>query len=329
MVECACHTNTRVCTRSVCGKVVDVSGKSQMLYSMNSGDDAPRVPRGLVLVSALPGVIDAGQVCDVTSTYLHDSLEHRRVVTFDADEIVDYRASRPLGRFDGRGFSINEVPEVAIELMWDERGEPFLFLFGPEPDLRWKAMSEALIDVCEVLGVRLHVSIRSVPAEVPHTRLVSMVPHANGVARANDRHEAPDSEPLEVPVSFSAFAEVAMEAAEISSRGFVAQVPHYLARSSFPAAVLALLRRVSESAQLQFPLTDLGEVVSVSSKVIESDVRENGELSQHVEVLEKAYDSVRAQSGEGDRTVLDTPTAEEIGASLEKFLQETARDEEE
>lgn len=297
------------------------------LYRIADGAEAPQVPRGLTLVSTIPGAIDAGRICTVTERYLHDSLEHRRVVTFNSDELIDFRSSRPKGQFDGRGFTLDAIPELAIDLMWDDAGTPFLLLFGPEPDLRWETLSDVLVDVCETFAIDTHVSLRSVPAEVPHTRVISMIPHANATARAHGAPVPPNSDPIDVPISFSAFAEVRMEHAAIPSRGFVAQVPHYLTRASFPAGALALLRRVSDVAQLQLPLADLGDVVTVSSRVIDSDVEDNEELSRYVQELEEVYDAVRSHSGEGEeRTVLDTPTAEEIGESLERFLAESTND---
>lgn len=297
------------------------------LYRIAGGAEAPRIPRGLTLISTIPGAIDAGRICAVTERYLHDSLEHRRVVTFNSDELIDFRSSRPQGQFDGRGFSLEAIPEFAIDLMWDDAGAPFLLLFGPEPDLRWNALSESLVDVCETFAIDTLISLRSVPAEVPHTRVIAMIPHANAPARAHGAPTPSCSQPIDVPVSFGAFVEVRMERAVIPSRGFVAQVPHYLTRTSFPAGALALLRRVSEIAELQLPLADLGDVVAVSSRVIDSDVEENEELGRHIEALEEAYDAVRAQAGEGEeRTVLDTPTAEEIGESLERFLAESTND---
>lgn len=309
--------------------MADHTMRRRPLYWLADGDEAPQVPRGLVLVSALPGAIDAGHICDVTSRYLHESLEHRRIATFDADELIDFRSSRPVAKFDGRGFSMDAVPEIAVDLMWDEAGKPFLLLFGQEPDLRWNGAADSLVELCDVFGVSSHVTLRSVPAEVPHTRLIAMVPHANAVARAAGAPVPPDSEPMEVPASFAAFTETVMETAEISSRGFVAQIPHYLTRTAFPAGALALLRRVSEAVDLQLPLADLGEVVSVSSRVIDSDVEENDELGRHIASLEEAYDAVRSSLGEGERTVLDTPTPDEIGESLERFLAESSRDDEE
>ena len=54
------------------------------------------MPRtGLTLVHALPGMVDAGNACRIASTYLRDELRHLRLVSFETDELVDYRGARP------------------------------------------------------------------------------------------------------------------------------------------------------------------------------------------------------------------------------------------
>ena len=54
---------------------------------------APR--NGLTLVHALPGLVDAGNSCRIAATYLRDQLRHVPLVSFDTDELLDYRGSRP------------------------------------------------------------------------------------------------------------------------------------------------------------------------------------------------------------------------------------------
>lgn len=296
------------------------------LYRVTSGALAPSVPRGLTLVSTLPGVIDAGQVCRVAATYLTDSLPHERLITFEADELIDFRSSRPLALFDGSRFALDSEPSLHIDLLHDEAGVPFLLMSGLEPDLRWYAMSDALVEICETFEIARHMSLRAVPAEVPHTRVISLVPHANAVAQPRSPEDAYRTAPLEVPASFAAFLDVRLEAAGLSSQGFVAQIPHYLSRTSFPAGALALLRRVGQAAGLSFGLMGLGDIVEASTRLISTEVAENRELEAHVRDLEEAYDAMQHGVGEDAHTVLDMPTADEIGDRLERFLAENTRD---
>ncbi|MGO3313199.1 MAG: PAC2 family protein, partial [Brachybacterium tyrofermentans] len=112
------------------------------LYRFESADVLAEVPRtGLTLVHALPGLVDAGNACRIASTYLRDELRHLRLVTFDMDELLDYRGSRPQAVFDGTSYTSVDIPELTLSLMYDESDRPFLFLDGPEPDLQWRRLA--------------------------------------------------------------------------------------------------------------------------------------------------------------------------------------------
>src|SRR5690625_4035380 len=124
------------------------------LYRFESAEVLAAVPRdGLTLVHALPGMVDAGSACRIASTYLRDELRHLRLVTFDADELLDYRGSRPQAVFDGTSYTSVDIPDLTLWLMYDEADRPFLFLDGPEPDLQWRRLAEALTALVEFFDV--------------------------------------------------------------------------------------------------------------------------------------------------------------------------------
>ncbi|MDN5820840.1 MAG: PAC2 family protein, partial [Brachybacterium sp.] len=150
------------------------------LYRFESTEVLEAVPRsGLTLVHALPGMVDAGNACRIAATYLRDELRHLRLVSFDTDELLDYRGSRPHATFDGTSFVDVEVPELTLSLMYDEQDRPFLFLDGPEPDLQWRRLAEAMIDLVEFFDVERVVGMQGVPMAVPHTRPIGLFAHAH------------------------------------------------------------------------------------------------------------------------------------------------------
>src|SRR5699024_8417039 len=138
------------------------------------------VPRtGLTLVHALPGMVDAGNACRIAAGYLRDELRHLRLVSFETDELLDYRGARPQATFDGTSFVEVDVPELTLSLMYDEQDRPFLFLDGPEPDLQWRRLAEALIDLVEFFDIERVVGMQGVPMAVPHTRPIGLFAHAD------------------------------------------------------------------------------------------------------------------------------------------------------
>ena len=174
----------------------------------------------------------------------------------DVDELLDYRGSRPQAAFDGTGYTSVDVPEMALYLMYDEADRPFLYLEGPEPDLQWRRLTQAIIDLVEFFEVELVVGMSAIPMAMPHTRPIELIAHANQAAP--DRPVRPEGEEGEiiVPAAFAALLEFELGRAGHPAMGYAAQIPHYLTRTDFPAGALALLRRVSDAAQLELPLVE-------------------------------------------------------------------------
>lgn len=304
------------------------------LYRFESTEVLEAVPRGgLTLVHALPGMVDAGGACRIASTYLRDELRHLPLVSFDTDELVDYRGARPQATFDGTSYVDVELPELTLSLMYDERDRPFLFLDGPEPDLQWRRLTEALIDLVEYFDVERVVGMQAVPMAVPHTRPIGLFAHANDPAllgRPGTRPtpapgtshdpESEDSAELVIPAAFSALLEHRLGRAGHPAMGYAAQVPHYLTRTDFPAGALALLRRVSEAAELDLPLVHLGDLTDAATVALQGTLVQNGEVRQIVSALEEQYDAMKDAEQSPLATTMDLPTADELGEHFERFL---------
>ncbi|MBB5832012.1 PAC2 family protein [Brachybacterium aquaticum] len=305
------------------------------LYRFESTEVLEAVPRsGLTLVHALPGMVDAGNACRIAARYLRDELRHLRLVSFDTDELLDYRGSRPQATFDGTSYTDVDIPELTLWLVYDEADQPFLLLDGPEPDLQWKRLVEALTDLIEYFDVERVVGMQAVPMAVPHTRPIGLFAHANDPALLGMPHTrptpAPGTDPSEgeegmaelvIPAAFGALLEHTLGRAGHPAMGYAAQIPHYLTRTDFPAGALALLRRVSEAADLELPLVHLGDLTDAATVALQGTLAQNNEVRQIVSALEEQYD---AMSEGADRaplaTTLDLPTADEIGEHFERFL---------
>ncbi|MCT1385283.1 PAC2 family protein [Brachybacterium sp. p3-SID1565] len=323
------------------------------LYSFESMDVLAAVPReGLMLVHALPGLVDAGNSCRIAATYLRDQLRHMKLVSFDIDELLDYRGSRPQAVFDGLSYTSVDIPSLSLTLMYDEADRPFLFLDGPEPDLQWKRFGQAVIDLVEYFEVERVVGMQAVPMAVPHTRPIGLFAHANdpsllagegredGVGapdRSVGQGEAPagssshpagggPDQPSEgaeivVPASFGALLEFELGRSGHPAMGYAAQIPHYLTRTDFPAGALALLRRISDATGLELPLVDLGDLTDAATGALQATLAQNAEVRQIVTALEEQYDTMREdQDGSPMATTMDLPTADEIGDHFERFL---------
>ena len=124
-----------------------------------------------MLLYYLDGFIDAGGAGRLLATHLLSTLDHQEVASFDVDSLIDYRSRRPVMTFTKDHWESYDAPELAVHLLHDAAGTPFLLLNGPEPDHVWEGFTGAVRQaVASALGVRLAVGFHGIPMGVPHTR---------------------------------------------------------------------------------------------------------------------------------------------------------------
>ena len=146
------------------------------LYEMNPDVS---VPPGLPLVAGLTGFADAGGAVAQTTEYLRSTLDTTVVATFDVDELLDYRARRPIILFEGDHLTEYTPPRLALDLARDELGQPFLLLTGFEPDFQWEQFTTAVLELVDQFEVSSTTWINAIPMPVPHTRPISVTVSGN------------------------------------------------------------------------------------------------------------------------------------------------------
>jgi predicted ATP-grasp superfamily ATP-dependent carboligase len=275
---------------------------------------------GPVMVLALQGFLDAGNAAASAVSHLHDGFAGRVVATFEVDALYDYRARRPLITFREDHYEGYQAPRLVVRVMRDADDVPYLMLHGPEPDIHWEAFAGAVRSVVEHFGVRLVVTLGSVPMAVPHTRPTMITQHANRAALMVQPNVWRGD--LAVPASAAALLEVRLGEWEHPATGFVAHVPHYLAQSDYPLAAVKLLESLEVVSGLSLDLRGLEERAEQSGREIASQIADNPEVAQVVAGLEQQFDAFHQSEGEPLPLAeeRDLPTAEELGEEFERFL---------
>jgi hypothetical protein len=216
-------------------------------------------------------------------------------------------------------------PKLELHLLRDDDDTPFLLLTGPEPDLQWERFIAALIGLVRELDVRLTVGIHAIPMSIPHTR-------PGGVTAHGTRPELiagyePWIANVQVPASVTNLLQFRMGQQGLDAIGFAAHVPHYLSESEYPQAAELLLTSVSRATGLLLP-TDALRVAGENVRAeVERQLTENQQASAVVRALEEQYDAF--MRGRGTNLLTETnslPTADELGAELERFLAEHRKD---
>lgn len=280
------------------------------------------VPPGLVLLEALDGFIDIAGVSKAARDHLLATLPNEVVATFDVDQVVDYRARRPLLTFDRDHWSGYADPVLAIHLVTDAEGNRFLLLSGPEPDVQWERFIAAVRAIVERFEVRLVIGMQAIPMAVPHTRPVGITAHGSRPELVSGYEPWVDQ--VHVPGSAGSLLEYRLGAAGLDAMGFAVHVPQYLAQAEFPQASATLLEAVAKVAGLVLPVDALTEAGTRIRGEIDAQVERSEEIAAVVAGLERQYDALvesrlRQNLLDGDESL---PSGEELGAELERFLAE-------
>ena len=275
-----------------------------------------------VLVVALTGFVDAAGAARLAAEHLRSTGDPVTVADFDADQLYDYRARRPAMLFVEDHWESYEDPRIRIEALTDTAGARFLLLDGPEPDVQWERFAAAVGGLCERLGVRVSVGLNAIPMAVPHTRPLGVTAHAS-------RHELiaghrPWLQRVQVPGGAAHLLEFRLGRAGRDAMGFAVHVPHYLAQTDYPAAAVTLLEAVSSATGLSLVAEDLRSAAAAVRADVDGQVERSEEVATVVRALEEQYDAYVAGRGpdllSGESGPL--PTADELGAELERFLAE-------
>ncbi|MFF5181046.1 proteasome assembly chaperone family protein [Micromonospora sp. NPDC000316] len=293
------------------------------LYELT--DDLPDLGQP-VLIQALTGFVDAGNASRLAREQLLTSLESRPIATFDVDQLFDYRSRRPVMTFVEDHWESFDAPKLELHLLHDDDETPFLLLTGPEPDLQWERFSAAVAGLAIRLDVRLTVGLNSIPMAVPHTRPTGVTAHATRPELISGYE--PWLQRVQVPGSVGHLLEFRLGEQGRDALGFAAHVPHYVAQTEYPAAAEVLLTSVSRSTGLLLPGDGLRSAAEVVRVEIDRQVAQTEDAAALVQALEEQYDAFARGRGEKSLLAADAgplPTADELGAELERFLAEQTR----
>lgn len=299
--------------------VLDPNGLFEMV------DDAPHLERP-VLLQALDGFVDAGSAVQLAREHVMSTRGARLIARFDIDQLLDYRSRRPTMKFVEDHWESYEEPVLGLYHVRDDEGTAFLMLAGPEPDLQWERFIAAAMTLIERFDVRITVGLNAIPMAVPHTRPIGVTAHATRPELIAGYE--PWLRQVQVPASVANLLEFRLGKHAHDAIGFAVHVPHYLAQSPFPAAAEELITRLSRSTGLLLPTEELRNAAELVRVEVDKQVAAAEDATALVKMLEQQYDSFSEGRQGPNLLAADTaalPTADELGAELERFLAEHNR----
>ncbi|WP_433673673.1 proteasome assembly chaperone family protein [Microbacterium gorillae] len=293
------------------------------------------VPAGLPLVVLMTGFTDAGgAVAGLINRFREDGTADV-LGRFSNDVLLDYRARRPIVTFVRDHLTDYRPPRLELSLAHDVLGQQFLLLSGYEPDFAWEAFADVVLGLAAEHRVSGVTWVHAIGMPVPHTRPI-------GVTVSGNREDLIASLSVwqpetQVPATAGHLLEYRLAENGTSIAGLVLLVPHYLADTEYPGAMLVALEKMTAATGLVFATDPIVEANREFLVKVEEQIADNEELQRMIAALETRYDAYRAgQFHEMERgeytseTLLDgapLPSADELAAELERFLANRPGDE--
>ncbi len=280
---------------------------------MSDADQTPGagVLRNPVIVAAFEGWNDAGDAATSAVSQLGVAWGASPLAELDPEGFYDFQVSRPTVRlvegvtrtidWPTTRLSVCRLPTAPCDV---------ILIHGIEPNFRWKAFCQELLDIALANGVATVITLGALLADVPHTRPVQVAatatdqPTAQRLGLAGSHYEG--------PTGISGVFQDICARAGIPSISFWASVPHYVSQAPSPKATLALLHRVEEVLDIEVPLGGLPEQADEWETEVSQIAAEDEEISEYIKALE-------------DREEEDEPlkpaSGESIAAEFERYLR--------
>ena len=274
------------------------------------------------MVVVLNGWIDAGGAARAAADAIEDDSAASPIVEFDDDVYVDFRARRPIMELREGLNSVLNWERITLCHGRDQTGRDVLLLTGPEPDMAWHRFTRAVTGLAATLGVRNFAHLGAYPFATPHTRpaRISITSPSQDVLMRVPYIRSS----IDVPAGVAAALEHSMHDIGVPSIGIWAQVPHYIAAMTYPAASVALLDGLREATGLVVDAATLRSDVMIQGRRLDSLVAANSEHQSMIQQLEELYDSADDEAAHTDvrsQPTLEIRSADELAAEVEEYLR--------
>jgi predicted ATP-grasp superfamily ATP-dependent carboligase len=185
---------------------------------------------------------------------------------------------------------------------------------GIEPNMRWRAFCDEILDVVRTLDVRNVVTLGALLSDTPHTRPTQVTGTAYDPASAA-RYGLTQSR-YEGPTGIVGVLQDACVSVGIPAISFWAGVPHYVSQPPNPKATVALLHSVEEVLDLAVPLGELPDQAIEWQKLVDEMAAEDDEVTEYIRNLEER---------DNDEGELRETSGDVIAGEFERYLRRRDR----
>lgn len=265
-----------------------------------------------VAIVGFEGWNDAGEAASGVVNHLGIAWQATPIGAIDPEDFYDFQVNRPVIEFTGGHTQRLIWPTTRISLARARTREApelpvapptglardVVLVHGIEPNMRWRAFSDELVQGLESLGVELIILLGALLADAPHTRPVPVSVGSSNAKLADDARAGMVD--YKGPTGIVGVLQHACTAAGIPTVSLWAQVPHYVAQPPSPKATLALLRGVEDILDAPLPQADLPEEARAWERGVDELAQQDSEVADYVRTLEEAKDAMDLPEASGD-----------------------------
>jgi proteasome assembly chaperone (PAC2) family protein len=249
-------------------------------------DEHPAL-RAPVLLAAFAGWGDGAVAGTGALQYLLGKHEGRRLGEFESDDVYEYTSTRPVTQVKEDG---------ARELVWPsltlyacslpDSDRDALILVGPEPNLHWRALAEAIVDVAERFGVSDVVVLGSYWDRVSHLGQALLTGRAADAATRERLAALGLAESTyEGPTGFPSALLDACGRRGLVSVGLSGRAPHYVQGITHPKLAHGLLQATERLLGLHLDVAALEQAGHEQERLLTERVRQVPKLWQYIQQL--------------------------------------------
>ena len=264
-----------------------------------------------VAIAGFEGWNDAGEAASGVVNHLAIAWQASPIGAIDPEDFYDFQVNRPVVEIEGGRTQRLIWPTTRFSLARAQNPDPadesvpptglardVVLVHGIEPNMRWRAFSEELVQGLESLGVEMIILLGALLADAPHTRPVPVSVGSSNAKLATEIGVGLSD--YKGPTGIVGVMQHTCTAAGIPTVSLWAQVPHYVAQPPSPKATLALLRGVEDVLDVPLPLADLPEEARAWERGVDELAQQDSEVADYVRTLEEAKDAMDLPEASGD-----------------------------
>lgn len=262
--------------------------------------------RDPAVIAAFSGWNDAGEAATGVVLHLLECFPAEAVTALDSEDYYDFQEQRPQAdEVDGKRAILWPSTEVFVA---HAPARDLVLILGPEPNLRWRSFCAALVSMIRSVGPELVLTLGCMITDDPHTRPLPTYGSTSDEELMTSL--GLDKETYSGPTGITGVLKQTCADAGLPAASLWGSSPHYSSSQDCPKAMLALLRRLGEVLDMEFPEADLVARSEEWERDLNSLIADDEDLTAYVAGLEAAQD-------EG----LSSTTGDDIAAQFQKFLR--------